>query len=85
LYYKLKEHETKTACRGLKYLDELVTIEEKEYNKHKEETRQESQLFVSSSKALALASISLYGPQAGLLMDSDSAEALAAFDPLNPY
>jgi hypothetical protein len=50
----LKEHKTKITYRSLKYLDEFVIIEEKEKKKHEEETRQEAQLPVSTSKALAL-------------------------------
>jgi hypothetical protein len=82
---ELKEHETKIARRGLKYLDELVTIEEKKHNKREKKTKREPQLFVSSSKVSAPVSISLCDPQVDLLIDSDSAEALAAFDPLNLY
>jgi hypothetical protein len=37
----LKEHETKIARRGLKYLDKLIAIKEKEKKKREEETRQE--------------------------------------------
>jgi hypothetical protein len=39
--YLLKERETKIARRGLKYLDELIVIKEKEKKKHKEKTRRE--------------------------------------------
>jgi hypothetical protein len=41
-----------TRC-GLKYLDELVIIEEKEKKKHEKETRREAQLPVSASEASA--------------------------------
>jgi hypothetical protein len=37
----LKEYKTKITYRGLKYLDELVAIEEKEKKERKKETRQE--------------------------------------------
>jgi hypothetical protein len=85
LYRKLKKHETEIVCRGLKYFDKLVIIEEKEYNEYKEETRREPQLPVSSSRMSTPTNTSLYDLQVDLPMDSDSAEALAAFDPLNPY
>jgi hypothetical protein len=49
----LKEHETKITRRGLKYLDKLVAIEEKERKEHEEETRQEAQLPVPTSEILA--------------------------------
>jgi hypothetical protein len=39
--YLLKEHETKITYCGLKYLNKLVIIEEKEKKKHEEKTRQE--------------------------------------------
>jgi hypothetical protein len=38
----LKEHKTKITRRGLKYLNELVVIEEKEKKEHEEETRREA-------------------------------------------
>jgi hypothetical protein len=38
---------------GLKYLDELVAVKEKEKKKHKEKTRQEPQLLVSTSEMSA--------------------------------
>jgi hypothetical protein len=38
---------------SLKYLDELVVMEEKERKKHEKETRREAQLFVSASEVLA--------------------------------
>jgi hypothetical protein len=41
------------ACCGLKYLDKLIAIEEKERKEHKEETRREAQLPVSISKVSA--------------------------------
>jgi hypothetical protein len=41
------------ACCGLKYLDELIVIKEKEKKKHEEETRREPQLPVSISEASA--------------------------------
>jgi hypothetical protein len=41
------------ACRGLKYLDELVAVEEKEKKKREEETKQEPQLPVSVSEVSA--------------------------------
>jgi hypothetical protein len=40
--YLLKEHKTKITRRGLKYLDKLVAIEEKERKKHEKEIRQEA-------------------------------------------
>jgi hypothetical protein len=46
----LKKHETKITRRGLKYLDNLVIIKEKEKKEHEEETRQEAQLPVSASE-----------------------------------
>jgi hypothetical protein len=49
----LKEHETKITRRGLKYLNELVIIEEKEKKEHEKETKQEAQLPVSASEASA--------------------------------
>jgi hypothetical protein len=49
----LKEHETKITYYGLKYLDEFIIIKEKEKKKHEEKTRQETQLLVSTSEALA--------------------------------
>jgi hypothetical protein len=48
-----KERETKITRRGLKYLDKLVTIKEKEKKKRKEETRQETQLPVSAGEMLS--------------------------------
>jgi hypothetical protein len=59
---ELKEHETKIARRGLRYLDELIAIEKKKRNKYKKETRREPQLPVSSSEASAPAGISLCDP-----------------------
>jgi hypothetical protein len=38
----LKEYETKITCYSLKYLDELIVIEEKEKKEHKEKTKQEA-------------------------------------------
>jgi hypothetical protein len=38
----LKEHETEITRRSLKYLDELVTIKEKEKKEHEEKTRREA-------------------------------------------
>jgi hypothetical protein len=38
----LKEYETKMTRRGLKYLDELIVIEEKEKKEHKKKTRREA-------------------------------------------
>jgi hypothetical protein len=38
----LKEHETKITYRGLKYLDELIIIEEKEKKKREKEIKQEA-------------------------------------------
>jgi hypothetical protein len=38
----LKEHETKMTRRGLKYLDKLIVIEEKEKKEHKKKTRREA-------------------------------------------
>jgi hypothetical protein len=38
----LKKHETKITRRGLKYLDELIVIEEKEKKEHEEKTKQEA-------------------------------------------
>jgi hypothetical protein len=38
----LKERETKITCYSLKYLDELVIIEEKEKKEREEETKQEA-------------------------------------------
>jgi hypothetical protein len=40
--YLLKERETKITRRGLKYLDKLVIIKEKEKKKHEEETRRKT-------------------------------------------
>jgi hypothetical protein len=37
----LKEYETKITRRGLKYLDKLVAIKEKEKKEREEETRRE--------------------------------------------
>jgi hypothetical protein len=37
-----KEHETEITCYGLKYLNKLVVIEEKEKKKHEEKTRREA-------------------------------------------
>jgi hypothetical protein len=48
-----KERETKITCRSLKYLNKLIVIKEKEKKEHEEKTRQETQLFISASKALA--------------------------------
>jgi hypothetical protein len=45
------------ARRGLKYLDELVIIEEKEKKKRKKETKREAQLPVSAGKISAPADI----------------------------
>jgi hypothetical protein len=49
----LKEYKTKITCRGLKYLDELIVIKEKEKKEHEEKTKQEAQLLVSTSEASA--------------------------------
>jgi hypothetical protein len=49
----LKERETKITRRGLKYLDELVAIEEKKKKEHKKKTRREAQLFVFVSEMSA--------------------------------
>jgi hypothetical protein len=49
----LKEHETKITCCGLKYLNKLIVIKEKKKKKHKKKTKQEAQLLVSISEALA--------------------------------
>jgi hypothetical protein len=49
----LKEHKTKITYRSLKYLDKLVIIKEKKKKEHEKETRRETQLAVSTSKALA--------------------------------
>jgi hypothetical protein len=49
----LKEHETKITRRSLKYLDELIVIEEKEKREREEETRREPQLLVSTSEISA--------------------------------
>jgi hypothetical protein len=38
----LKEHETKMARCGLKYLNKLIAIEEKERKEHKGEIRREA-------------------------------------------
>jgi hypothetical protein len=38
---------------GLKYLDELIVIEEKKKKEHEKETRREAQLPVSTSEASA--------------------------------
>jgi hypothetical protein len=38
---------------SLKYLNELIIIEEKEKKKRKKETRREAQLFVSANEVLA--------------------------------
>jgi hypothetical protein len=48
----LKEYKTKITCYSLKYLDELVIIEEKEKKEHEEKTRREAQLLVSTSETL---------------------------------
>jgi hypothetical protein len=37
----LKEYETKITRRSLKYLDELIAIEEKEKKEREEETKRE--------------------------------------------
>jgi hypothetical protein len=50
--YLFKKHETKMTCCGLKYLNKLVIIKEKEKKEHEKETRQEAQLPVSTSKTL---------------------------------
>jgi hypothetical protein len=49
----LKEHKTKITCYNLKYLDKLVTIEEKDKKKYEKKTKQETQLLVSTSEILA--------------------------------
>jgi hypothetical protein len=38
----LKEYKTKITRRGLKYLNKLIVIKEKEKKEHKEKTRQET-------------------------------------------
>jgi hypothetical protein len=38
----LKEHETEITYYGLKYLDEFITIKEKEKKEYEEKTKQES-------------------------------------------
>jgi hypothetical protein len=53
----LKEHEIKIARYGLKYLNKLIIIKEKEKKEHEEKTKRETQLFVSTSEALAPANI----------------------------
>jgi hypothetical protein len=45
------------ACYSLKYLDELIVIEEKKKKERKEEIRQEAQLLVSISEVSALTDI----------------------------
>jgi hypothetical protein len=39
--------------RSLKYLDKLIIIKEKEKTEYEEEIKRETQLFVSTSEALA--------------------------------
>jgi hypothetical protein len=51
--YLLKEYEIKITCYSLKYLNELIIIKEKKKKEHEKETRQETQLPVSTSEALA--------------------------------
>jgi hypothetical protein len=84
----LKEHKTKITYRSLKYLDELVIIKEKEKKKHEEKTRQETQLFVSTSEASAPTNT----PQVYSLVDlsnpfenPDFVALFANYDPLDPF
>jgi hypothetical protein len=83
----LKERETKMTRRGLKYLDKLVAIEEKEKKEREEETRQEPQLPVSASEMSAPADT----PQVYSLVDlsspfdnPDFVALLANYNPLDP-
>jgi hypothetical protein len=76
------------ARRGLKYLNELVAIEEKERKEHEGETRQEAQLPVSASEMSAPADT----PQVYLLVDlsnpfdnPDFVASLANYNPLDPF
>jgi hypothetical protein len=73
---------------GLKYLDELVAIKEKEKKEREEKTRREAQLPVSTSEALAPTNT----PQVYSLVDlSNPFENLnfvvsfANYDPLDPF
>jgi hypothetical protein len=61
----LKEYKTEITCCGLKYLDELVAIEEKEKKEREKKTKQGAQLPVSTSEVSALANT----PQVYLLVD----------------
>jgi hypothetical protein len=49
----LKEHKTKITYRGLKYLDKLITIKEKEKKKREKEIKQGVQLLVFVSEISA--------------------------------
>jgi hypothetical protein len=84
----LKEHETEITRRGLKYLDELVAIKEKEKKEREEETRRGAQLLVSASEISAPANT----PQVYLLVDlsspfdnPDFVVSFANYNPLDPF
>jgi hypothetical protein len=84
----LKEHKTKIARCSLKYLDEFITIEEKEKKKREEETRREAQLPVSTSETLA----PINTPQVYSLVDlsnpfenPDFVVSFANYNPLDPF
>jgi hypothetical protein len=51
--YTLKDRETKMTRRSLKYLDELIIMEEKKRKEREKKTRRESQLPVFVNEILA--------------------------------
>jgi hypothetical protein len=83
----LKEYKTKITRYNLKYLNELIVIKEKKKKERKEKTRQEAQLLVSTSEALAPANI----PQVYSLVNlsnpfenPDFVVLFANYNPLDP-
>jgi hypothetical protein len=75
------------ACRSLKYLNELVIIEEKEKKKHEKETRQEAQLPVSASEALAPTNTPVYSlvDLSNPFENLDFVVLFANYDPLDLF
>jgi hypothetical protein len=73
---------------SLKYLDELVIIEEKEKKKGEEETRQGAQLPVSTSEVLAPANtFQVYSPVdlSNSFENPDFVVLFANYNPLDPF
>ena len=84
----LKKRETKITRRSLRYLDELVAVEEKEKKEREEKTRQEPQLLVSTSEVSAPTNT----PQVYLLVDLSNpfsnpnfVASLVNYNPSDPF